>query len=144
MKEDFKLENLPKHNVYQVPEHYFDRLPMHVMERTAGAENKVPTWQRSLWAPLRIAVAPLVLLLVFVGAFYFTLQQQKQDDYFAMHPMAEHEIMDYLNYNEDLETADLAELSYLSKNEFTADFLNISPTAAEEELEYYHIRHLEE
>ncbi|WP_230407060.1 hypothetical protein [Pontibacter cellulosilyticus] len=144
MKEDFKLDNLPKHNIYQVPEQYFDRLPMRVMERTAGAERQVPAWQQSLWAPLRTAIAPLVLLLVFVGAFIVTLQQQKQDEQYALQPLAEEEILDYLSYNEDLETADFAELSSMSKQDFTEDFLNISSVAAEEELEYYHIRHIQE
>ena len=144
MNEDFKLEDLPKHNIYQVPEHYFDRLPMRVMERAAVAEKQVPAWQQGLWAQLRVAVAPLVLLLFFIGAFLFTQQQQKKSEYYAVQPLAEHEIIDYLSYNEDLETADLAELNTLAKQEFTEDFLNISSTAAEEELEYYHIRHIEE
>ncbi|MEJ8802222.1 hypothetical protein [Pontibacter sp. H249] len=144
MNEDFKLENLPKHNIYQVPEGYFDRLPMRVMERTAGARAQETSVHAGLWAQVRMAVAPLVLLLVFVGAFFFTQQQQKQNDYSTLQPLAENDIIDYLHYNEDLETADLAELSYLTKHEFTEDFLNISPKVAEEELEYYHIRHIEE
>ena len=144
MKEEFKLEHLPKHNIYQVPESYFDRLPTRVMERTAGASQTATGWQHRLLGSVRLAAAPLVLLLVFVGAFLFTLQQQKQDNNYAVQPLAEHDILDYLHYNEDLETADLAELSYLTKQEFTEDFLNISPTVAEEELEYYHIRYIEE
>ena len=144
MKEDFKLDSLPKHNIYQVPENYFDRLPMRVMERTAGARQQVPAWQPALWAPLRTVLAPLVLLLVFVGSFVFTLQMQKQDEAYALKPLAEEEILNYLSYNEDLETADLAELNSFSSNDLTEDFLNISPTVAEEELEYYHIRHIED
>ena len=144
MKEDFNLEGLPKHNIYQVPENYFDRLPMRVMERTAGARQHVPALRPVLWSPLRAVLAPLVLLLVFVGAFVFTMRLQKQNEYHALKPLAEEEILDYLSYNEDLETADLAELNSFSKNDLTEDFLNISPTVAEEELEYYHIRHIED
>lgn len=143
MKEPFNLESLPKHNIYQVPENYFDRLPMRVMERTAATKEQ-PVWFTSIWVPVRVAVAPLVLMLVFVGAFFFTLKQQKQGEYYALKLLAEQEILDYLHSHEDLETADLAELNSLTKQEFTEDFLNISPSAAEEELEYYHIRHIEE
>ncbi|WP_299820776.1 hypothetical protein [uncultured Pontibacter sp.] len=144
MKEDFKLDSLPKHNVYQVPEHYFDRLPTRVMERTTAAEKHIPAWQQGLWVSLRAVAAPLVLLLVFVGVFFFNVQDQDKDEFAAVQPLAEQEILDYLHYNEDLETADFAELSYLTKQEFTSDFLNISSTAAEAELEYYHIRNIEE
>ncbi|WP_439879839.1 hypothetical protein ACSX1A_11735 [Pontibacter sp. MBLB2868] len=143
MKKDFKLEDLPKHNVYQVPENYFDRLPTRVMERTAAAGKPEQAWLPSLWRPLRLAIAPLVLLLVFVGVYFFNIAPTTQEPQYALGPLAEQDIVDYLNNNEDLEVADFAEFSSLSDQELTADFLNISPTSAEKELEYYNIKDLE-
>ncbi len=144
MKEDFKLEDIPKHNIYQVPEHYFERLPMRVMERTAGAKNSEPTWQRSLWLLLRPAIAPLVLLLVFAGVYFVSIQQLAQNEPYAVGPLAKNEILNYLNAQDDLEISDFSELNSISKQELTVDFVNISATAAEEELEYYHLRHIED
>ncbi|MDX5419960.1 MAG: hypothetical protein LPK09_12150, partial [Hymenobacteraceae bacterium] len=64
MKKDIKLSDIPKHSVYQVPEKYFDRLPMQIMERTAGAGYTQAPWYAAAWKPLRLALAPLVVLLV--------------------------------------------------------------------------------
>ena len=144
MKKEFKLENLPKHNVYKVPENYFDRLPMRVMERTASAGKQEQAWLPSLWKPVRLAIAPLILLLVFVGVYFFNMEEPHQPQPYAMSSLAEQEIVHYLNNSEDLESADFAELSALSDQEFMAEFLNISSTAAEEELEYYHTSDIRE
>ncbi|MFD2515041.1 hypothetical protein ACFSRY_14295 [Pontibacter locisalis] len=142
MKKEFKLEDLPKHNIYQVPDDYFDRLPTRVMERTAAANKPAHAWLPGVWRPLRLAVAPLILLLVFVGVYFFSTEKIKQPQSYALGSLAEQEIVDYLHNREDLETSDFTELSTLSDQEFTADFLNVSSTAAEEELEYYHLRNI--
>ena len=145
MKKDIKLEDFPKHNIYQVPENYFDRLPMRVMERTTGAKENLPTWQQSVWLLLRPAIAPLVLLMVFAGVYFYSMQHSEQSSTnFALGPLAEQEILDYLNAQDDLETTDFSELKSISKQEFTVDFVNISSSVAEEELEYYHIRNIED
>jgi hypothetical protein len=141
----FKLEELPKHNIYQVPEGYFDRLPMRVMERTAGAEKAGSTWQPVLWRNLRLAIAPMILLLVFAGVYYFSADQPVPSTpaNYALGSLAEQEIVDYLTYSTELETADFAGINVISKQDLTAEYLNVSAATAEEELEYYHIKNLD-
>jgi len=140
MRKDFKLSDVPKRNMYQVPEDYFDRLPTRIMARTAAAEVPQPAWQQSMWRPLRLALAPLVFLLVFVGVYYFNISKSPEQTTADFAALAEVEIVDYLTGNDaQLETADFAELTSLSNQELTADFLNVSQQAAEEELEYHPI-----
>jgi hypothetical protein len=143
LKNNFKLADIPKHNIYQVPDKYFDRLPTRVMERTAATDNAKHIQLPQVWRLFRLAVAPVVLVAVFVGVYYFNINKPAQKQTYALGPLAEQEILHYLNNHEDLEPADFAELSILSDQEVTAEFLNISSSAAEKELEYYHIKDLE-
>jgi hypothetical protein len=139
MKNDFKLSDLPKRNIYEVPEKYFDRLPAQIMERTAGAGYSPAPWYAGAWKPLRMALASLALLLA-VGVVYFTqLRNQTEEQAFHLATVADDDIMDYLSTYAVLESGDFSEFTSLSNQEMTADFLNVSATAAEEELEYYQI-----
>lgn len=133
------LSELPKHNVYQVPEDYFDRLPTRIMERTA-ASPKQDWLPAQLWQNLRVAMAPIILLAMFVGVFYFTLNSQPDKQTMNMAVVTDTEIVDYLTANATLESADFADLNTIQHQELTADVLNVSSLAAEEELEYYHLR----
>lgn len=136
------LSELPKHNVYQVPEDYFDRLPTRIMERTATAPKTV--WAPvQLWQSLRVAVAPLVLLLLFVGVFYFSMQSKPEQQALNMAKVSDTEIVDYLTTYATLESADLAELNSLQQQEFASEFIDISAADAEAELEYYHLKDTE-
>ncbi|MBD1397153.1 hypothetical protein H9Q13_08260 [Pontibacter sp. JH31] len=139
MNKDIKLSDIPRHNVYQVPEKYFDRLPMQIMERTAGAGYTPAPWYVAALKPLRLALAPLVLLLV-VGVVYFTqLKDQPEQQVVNLATVTDTDIVDYLSTYAVLESTDLAELTSLSDQEMTAEFLNVSSKAAEEELEYYQL-----
>jgi hypothetical protein len=139
MKKDFKLSDLPKRNIYEVPDKYFDRLPAQIMERTAGAGYSPAPWYATAWKPLRMALASLALLLA-VGVVYFTqLRDQSERQVIHLATVADDDIMDYLSTYAILESGDFAELNSVSDQEMTADFLNVSATAAEEELEYYRI-----
>lgn len=135
---DFNLSDLPKHNVYQVPEDYFDRLPTRIMARTAAAPERkwLPV---QVWQTVRVAMAPLVLLLLFVGVFYLADKSQTEQQ-FNLATVPNDEIVNYLTAYSTLESADLAELNTLQRQELTADFLNVSAADAEAELEYYHLR----
>ncbi|WP_161890908.1 hypothetical protein [Pontibacter russatus] len=137
MKKDFKLSDIPRHNVYRVPEGYFDRLPMRVMECTAAQERMATTlWLARLWQPIRLTVAPLLLLFLFVGAFLFSLRQAPQQETLTVATLSDEEIVNYLSTYAQMETADLEE--YLAADQSLAsDFLNVSAMTAEEELQYY-------
>jgi hypothetical protein len=61
-----KLEDIPKQNIFEVPDGYFDRLPLKIQERVA--RPVASPWL--LWAPaLRYAVP--VLLLAGMGIFWY-------------------------------------------------------------------------
>ncbi|QCR21194.1 hypothetical protein [Pontibacter sp. SGAir0037] len=138
LNKDFRLSDLPKHNVYQVPEKYFDRLPMRVMERTAGATAPQQSWLSGFWQPMRYAVAPLMLLLIFVAVFVFNTQAPERTAPHDLSDIADKEIVEYLNNDVLLETADFADLAIADQN-LAPDFLNISSASAERELEYYQL-----
>ncbi|WP_246000525.1 hypothetical protein [Pontibacter diazotrophicus] len=139
-----KLNDIPKRNVHQVPEGYFDRLPMQIMERTARREQVTATaWYASLWRPVRHAMAPLILLLMFVGIYFFNIQQnQQQEMVTTVASLSDEEIMVYLDTYAQVETADFEEHS-LADQDLAVEFLNVSSTTAEEELEYYKINDLD-
>lgn len=142
MKKDMKLSDIPKRHVHQVPDGYFDRLPMRIMERTAAREQVAATaWYASLWRPVRYAVAPLILLLLFVGVYFFNTQQEQQVG-ITVASLSDEEIMNYLNSYAQVETADFEDHS-VADQELTADFLNVSSITAEEELEYYKINDID-
>ncbi|WP_299754219.1 hypothetical protein [uncultured Pontibacter sp.] len=139
MKKDLKLSDIPQRNPYQVPANYFDRLPMRVMERTAAQEQKQPT----LWQPLRLALVPVVLLLLFVGAYFYSMPDEPEQQMVNLASVSDTEIVDYLSTYATIETTDFAELSTLREQELPAELLNVSATAAEEELEYYNLNHID-
>ncbi|MCC9165752.1 hypothetical protein [Pontibacter harenae] len=139
MKKEFELEGMPRQNVYQVPDGYFDRLPMHIMERTAAKQAPESVLQPHLWKMMRPLFAPLVLLLVFAGVYFFNVASEPQPPVANFASLHEAEIMDYLDDHAKLETADFAELTSFAGPELAAEFLNVSSIAAEEELEYYRL-----
>ncbi len=139
MKQLLKLNDIPKHQVHQVPEGYFDRLPMRIMARTAAQEPVADTlWLAQLGQPLRLALAPLLLLFVFVGIYLFGIQQAPQPQNVTIASLSSTEIVNYLDMYTNVETADLEE-HLVADPSLTADFLNVSSVAAEEELYYYQL-----
>lgn len=137
---DIKLSDIPKRNVYEVPENYFDRLPTQIMARTAAAGYDAPApWYAALQKPLRLALAPLVLLLVMSVVYLATLSQQSDRQVIHLATVSDTDIVNYLSTYAVLESTDFADLHSLKAQELPAEFLNVSPKAAEEELEYYQL-----
>lgn len=61
-----KLEDIPKKNIFQVPEGYFDELPGRVQARIpAGNVNRATSW--SWTTALRYALPSLVAVALFAG-----------------------------------------------------------------------------
>ncbi|TXK49659.1 hypothetical protein FVR03_06085 [Pontibacter qinzhouensis] len=138
------LNDLPKKNIYKVPDGYFDQLPMQIMARTAGKEARTADTAYPLLRLLRLAMAPLVLLLLFAGVFYMNVQPPEQKANFALHAsdLGNTDILAYLNASYvNLEPTDFEDL-HLVQQDITSDFINISPEMAEQELEYYQLSNL--
>ncbi|MHC2990086.1 hypothetical protein OB13_00195 [Pontibacter sp. HJ8] len=143
MKKDLKLDDIPKHNIYEVPEKYFDRLPSQIMERTAARGYTPAPWYSALWKPVRLALVPLVLLLV-VGSLYIAnLKDQSSQQVIHLATVPDADIVNYLSTYAVLESTDFADFTSISEQELTSEFLNVSPKAAEAELEYYELDTIE-
>jgi hypothetical protein len=69
-----KLDDIPKKNVFEVPEGYFDRLPGIIQSRVT-TENAAPSWISSWGWSLRYAVPALVLIVA--GLFWLPIRGTK-------------------------------------------------------------------
>jgi hypothetical protein len=96
-----KLEDIPKKEIFNVPEGYFDKLPMQIQSRVAGREKRHFTFVGSLKYAL-----PIVTLLV-VGIFWFYPTQQ-QDSTAMLATVNTEDLVAYLNES-DLSTDDVLE-----------------------------------
>jgi len=95
-----KLEDIPKKNIFEVPEGYFEKLPGIIQSRVAKPEP-VSLWVTSLKYALP------VLALVAVGAFWFIGQSEKTFDE-QLAGIQTEQLMAYLN-DTDLQIDDLSE-----------------------------------
>jgi hypothetical protein len=121
MEDKFKLENLPKGNIYQVPEGYFEKLPSVIMQRIEPAEPKENRPWFSLWPySFRVALATLVTGGFLAAGIY--LNQPSASEPASSASLAEtsneelgeipnEEIMQYLLASGQVDPMDVAELS---------------------------------
>ncbi|WP_400190489.1 hypothetical protein [Hymenobacter sp. B81] len=75
MKTPFRLDEHPRRArlLAPPPDQYFERLPLRVMQRVQAPDADPAAafgWLRALSAPLRTALASVLLLLGFLGAFW--------------------------------------------------------------------------
>ena len=63
-----KLEDIPKKNVFEVPDGYFDRLPGIIQARVS---QEKPSFVWYSW-PVALRYALPVLLMMAVGIFWYT------------------------------------------------------------------------
>ncbi|GAA4300564.1 hypothetical protein [Nibribacter koreensis] len=124
MKEEFDINSLPKHHGYQVPEDYFDKLPLRIMQKTAYA-GPVAQPQAAWFWQLKTAFAGLGLALVFAASFLITqYTDQTLSTQEAMAQVSQKEIYQYLLNQEDLQTADLAEVTAVKPPQ-SLEFLDV-------------------
>jgi hypothetical protein len=97
-----KLEDLPRKNIFEVPDGYFEKLPGIIQSRVTGGEKQS---RPAFSFALRLAL-PFVLLLAIVAAF---LLNQPETDANAQSILA------------SVQTKDL--VAYLSEADFTTDEL---------------------
>lgn len=64
------LENIPKKNIFEVPDGYFDHLPMKVQERIGASAQR----QRAGWFPALKYALPVILLAGF-GIFWYQVNK---------------------------------------------------------------------
>ena len=115
MKNEFKLSDLPKHNIYEVPDKYFDRLPTQIMERTAGAGYSPAPWYAAIWKPLRLALVRLCIAVGSRRGILYPTARAATRPAVALSAVDHDDIMDYLSTYAVLESSDFAEYTSLSE-----------------------------
>lgn len=125
-----KLDDLPKKNIYQVPDRYFDQLPGRVMSRVREKESAnnlvtmLPFWRQPL---LQGALAGLALILSFVFIFTFNSQQPQPSaaGEWMLADVTEKEAVEYLMASDQLEAQDLTGLP-LPEEDLSHEFIQVS------------------
>lgn len=110
-----KLDDIPKKNVFNVPEGYFDKLPTKIQSRISEqqpAERPV-FWMRTL----RLAT-PVLLVLLIAGIFWFNQQGRSSDAVKLLSAVDTSELISYLN-DTDLLTDELLEDFPLDEEDVT-------------------------
>jgi hypothetical protein len=110
-----KLDDIPKKNIFEVPDRYFDELPGVIQARVTGhgaARSWSPSWAWSL----RYAV-PVVVLMA-VGIVWFQTDSRAIDVESQLSEIQSEQLADYLE-DHDLTTEDLIETVVWSPADLT-------------------------
>jgi hypothetical protein len=103
--ENINLENIPKKNIFNVPENYFNDLPMRIQAQTSGQTIVVPliSWSKKrTWGSIAACMAIGIL-------GYFTLiPQQNSLGNESLTGVQNQEIVNYL-IQENINQTDVAE-----------------------------------
>jgi hypothetical protein len=112
-----KLDDIPKENIFEVPDGYFDRLPMKIQARIESAKpaQAVAYWRLAL----RVAVPALVIVF---AAAYFLNPKTKSDTEEILASITSENLVAYLDESEVTETEILEALAL---DEIDADSLNL-------------------
>jgi hypothetical protein len=103
--ENFNLNNIPKENIFKVPENYFNDLPVRIQAQTSGRTKVVPliSWSKKrTWGSIAACTAIGIL-------GYFTLMPQQ--DSLGDESLADVKNQEIVNYliQENLNQGDFAE-----------------------------------
>jgi hypothetical protein len=89
-----KLEDIPRKNIFDVPEGYFEQLPARIQARISSGSSSRPSW--SWTGAVRYALPVIVALAVFVG---WWLKQEPQDAEAILASIETEQLMAYLEEN---------------------------------------------
>jgi hypothetical protein len=111
-----KLDDIPKKNIFEVPEGYFDKLPLQIQARVEGENVAVsrPIWGLALKYALPVLIAGLAL------AYFLRPQYSHPEELLAN--IANEHLIAYLDET-DITANDLLEI--VNFNEKDADSLNL-------------------
>lgn len=104
-KENFNIDDIPKGNIFKVPENYFNELPMQIQSQTSGREKVIPfiSWSKKrTWGS--VAACAIIGILG-----YFTLMPQQES--LGNETLAGVENREIINYliQENINQVDFAE-----------------------------------
>jgi hypothetical protein len=108
------LENIPKKEVFNVPDGYFDSLPLKIQARISGEKAEA---QPGFFVRYRLQYALPVIALLSIGIYWFAAQSGNEDPETILASVQTEELVAYLNGSE-LTTDDL--LEHVEFNELDA------------------------
>lgn len=110
-----KLDDIPKKNIFEVPEGYFDRLPMKIQERV---EFSTQTPSASVWS-LSLRYALPVIVACFALFYYLKPNAHETEELLAS--ISNEHLIAFL-HESDVSESDLLEVANF--NDADADSLN--------------------
>jgi hypothetical protein len=116
-KEKFDLEQLPKANIFQIPDNYFEDLPRQIQARTTAIKPIVPFVS---WSVQRTWVALAAMSAVAILGYFTLMPKQDALGSEALSGVQNQEIVNYL-IQEDLNQGDIAENTESTKTAPTED-----------------------
>ena len=103
-----KLEDIPKKNIFEVPEAYFERLPLRIQAKveTAPQTHSLPVWNLALRYALPAVIAAVALVYYFKPTSYETeellaeVSNEHLVAYLSESEINEHDLLEIVNFNE--------------------------------------------
>jgi hypothetical protein len=107
-----KLEDIPKTNIYEVPEGYFDRLPGIIQSRVAQEKPA------SIWTPVwRVSLRyALPVLVIAAAAFWYLAPATNQSPEDILASVESSQLVAYLS-DSDVSSEDLLEIAPLDADD---------------------------
>ncbi|MBI3481734.1 MAG: hypothetical protein HY015_01935 [Bacteroidetes bacterium] len=112
-----KLDEIPKKNVFEVPDGYFDRLALKIQSRTEELSpvKSIPTWNLALRYVLPIVLIAVALIFIFKP-------KATQDTEHLLASVSSEQLVEYLNES-DITEQDLLEA--INFDDVDADSLSV-------------------
>jgi hypothetical protein len=134
-----KLEDIAKKNIFEVPDGYFEHLPMKIQAKveTASGPRSLPVWNLALRYALPVAIVAIALVYYFKPTSYkpeellAEVSNEHLIAFLSESEINEHDLLEIANFNE----SDADSLSQHLNNSLLGDFdVNEFKGALENEL----------
>jgi len=121
-----KLDDIPKKNIFEVPDGYFDRLPLKIQAKveTATTTHFLSVWNLALRYALPVVIVAVALVYYFKPKSYQTeellaeISNEHLVAFLSESEINEHELLEIVNFNE----SDADSLSQHLNNTLLGDF----------------------
>lgn len=121
-----KLDDIPKKNIFEVPDGYFDRLPLKIQAKveTATTTHSLAVWNLALRYALPVVIVAVALVYYFKPKSYQTeellaeISNEHLVAFLSESEINEHELLEIANFNE----SDADSLSQHLNNTLLGDF----------------------
>src|SRR5690348_1118543 len=103
-----KLEDISKKSIFEVPDGYFERLPLKIQAKveTPVATHSMPVWNLALRYALPVLIVIVALVYYFKPASYKTeelladVSNEHLVAYLSESEINEHDLLEIVNFNE--------------------------------------------